>query len=458
MGPLEEVWRPGASIGDRSESELMSHVQDLASAPIEPISEADAAGDVLPVADGGRRGWLVIAALSLVGFMMYGGGLYAFIVLANPVAQEFHWDRASTGGLVSAFWLSAPLAFWAGPLIRRFGVRRLTIGGLIIEALALACLVEATQLWQMYVLRAIAGLGKVLFAISIPVVVGQWFSRRFGTALALAFAGWNLGGLLMAPLTGWLIGVIGWRATSIVVGGAILVVSVLPAYWATGHAPGPRGSEQSGGHSSAGATQAPEEFLTGLRALKRNRSFTWIASGGAVYYLTYTGLLAHQPNIITSSHVSSTIASLALGSTAGLAAVACVVIGWLTDRLPIQRLSVLLIGLMFSGAAALLTLTMIPTTALLILHILCFGAAVGGSDVYWAAAVKRSVSSASFPMTYGVWYFIALASAVTGPVVVGALIDHTHNYPLTIAIEAALLLYPLFVMTVVGRSFKFSAD
>ncbi len=439
----------------------MSQVQEFPAQASGKTSDCRLAGPQA-AADGGRLAWCIVASLSLTGFMMYGGGLYAFIVLANPVAQEFHWGRASVGGLVSAFWLSAPLALWAGPLIERFGVRRLTIAGLIIEALALASVAGATELWQIYALRALAGLGKVLFAITIPVILGQWFSRRFGIALALSFAGWSLGGLLMAPLTQWLIDDAGWRTAAIIVAAAVLLAPLLPAYWAAGFYRGARspadqsdrGRSQAAGAGSANS-QPDHHLASSLKALRDNRTFTWIAGAGAVYFLTYTGLLAHQPDVITSSSISTDIASSALGTTAGIAAIGCVLIGWLADRMPVQRLSVVLIGLMLSGALLLLAATVKPSTPLLLLHIVCFGAAVGGSDVYWATAVKRSLTQDLFPVAYGIWYFISLASAVAGPMLLGFVFDATHDYFATIGFESALLLVPLFVMTVIGRRFLF---
>jgi hypothetical protein len=62
-----------------------------------------------PCASGGTyHGRKVLAALFIAGFMVYSGGLYCFALLVPPLTEEFHWSRAATGGLVTAFWLSAP--------------------------------------------------------------------------------------------------------------------------------------------------------------------------------------------------------------------------------------------------------------------------------------------------------------------------------------------------------------
>jgi len=83
-------------------------------------------------------GWKVLAALFMAGFMVYGGGLWphAFVM---PLIEEFHWTRAATGGLVTAFWLSAPMILLGGSGIKRFGAVRMLVCGILIEAACLPC-------------------------------------------------------------------------------------------------------------------------------------------------------------------------------------------------------------------------------------------------------------------------------------------------------------------------------
>ena len=37
-------------------------------------------------------GWRVVAALFVVGMMVYGGGLYAFTLFIPPLTTEFGWS------------------------------------------------------------------------------------------------------------------------------------------------------------------------------------------------------------------------------------------------------------------------------------------------------------------------------------------------------------------------------
>jgi len=51
-----------------------------------------------------------------------------------PLTEEFHWSRAATGGLVTAFWLSAPLILLGGSAIKRFGAADEAVGAAILLA------------------------------------------------------------------------------------------------------------------------------------------------------------------------------------------------------------------------------------------------------------------------------------------------------------------------------------
>src|SRR5450631_3263250 len=173
-------------------------------------------------------GWKVLIALFLAGFMVYGGGLYSFVLFVVPLTQEFHWNRAATGGLVTAFWLSAPLILFGGFAIKRFGAKRMLIAGILLEALCVALLSTVSSFWQMYLLRAAMGLGKIMFAVTLPYSISRWFSRHYSFGLGITWAGWHVGGLVLAPLTGWIIGHFGWRAACLTIAVGLLTVGLVP--------------------------------------------------------------------------------------------------------------------------------------------------------------------------------------------------------------------------------------
>jgi MFS family permease len=416
------------------------------------------------------RGWYVVGALFVGGFALYGAGLYSFILFVTPLSEEFHWSRAATGGLVSAFWLSAPLSLIADPLIRRFGVKRLAAAGIVIEAACLILLFTASQLWEMYLLRALAGLGKVLYAINLPIILSRWFSRRFGLALAVMYCGWHLGGLALAPVTEYLIQTMGWRAASMTLGGALLVIALPPTLWLLRiSSAADIGLGLDGDPLVAGARAAyaplpnpPGAVETGyacaLGDILRQRAFQLIVAATIVYYLTYSGVLAHQAAVVESSGASSNAASVVLGATAGFAAAGALLIGWITDRFSLGFATVVQHGLMAIGVFCLLAITRLPSLSLLAVHALAFGLALGGTDVFWITMVKRRTPAGLFQRSWSVWYFLELAVIVIAPAGAGRLYDLSGNYVTALTTELAILVVPLALCLQVSQRHKESTN
>src|ERR1700720_1809406 len=174
------------------------------------------------------HGSKVLAALFLAGFMVYGGGLYCFVLFVPPLTAEFHWSRAATSGLVTAFWLSAPLILLGGYGIKRFGAMRLLIAGIVVEAVCVALLSTVSTFGEMYLLRAAMGVGKVMFAVTLPYAVSRWFSRHYSLGLGIVWAGWHVGGMVLAPLAALIIHHYGWRAACIAIAAGLLTIGLGP--------------------------------------------------------------------------------------------------------------------------------------------------------------------------------------------------------------------------------------
>jgi MFS family permease len=396
------------------------------------------------------RGWHVVATLFMAGFSLYGAGLYSFILFVKPLSDEFHWSRTATGGLVSAFWLTSPIALFAAPLIRRFGSRKLAAAGVVIEAASLCLLFTASQLWEMYLLRALAGLGKMLYAINLPVIVSKWFSRKFGLAVAVIYCGWAIGGLALAPLTEYLIHQIGWRATSVVLGVGILLLALPPTLWvlriesAKDAGLGLDGDPPGSATLTAEVAESPARQSTFIELLA-TPAFLLIAIATAAYYLTYSGVLAHQAAVVQGEAISSETASLILGMTAGFAAVGALLIGVIIDRMPFPWVIAVQFALMASGVVALLSTTYTASTALLTLHAMCFGLAIGGSEPFWITLIRRRLPFYLFQQAWGTAYFLELAFIIVGPIAAGYLFDTFHDYRAALWSEFVLIAIPLSI-------------
>lgn len=402
------------------------------------------------------QGWFVVGALFVLGFMLYGGGFYSFILFVPPLAKEFHWSSAGTGGLVSAFFISAPLSLWAAPLTRKFGEKRLVIVGIVIEAVSLMMLYSVSSLWQMYLLRALAGVGKVLFAITLPVVISRWFSRHFGLAVAIAFSGWHLGGLGLAAFTEFLLSHVGWRATASTLGIAQLVVALPIALWGLrtssaadlglnldGDSTAPDES-RSRAASERTAASSPQ-YVKLLHRTIMHPAFQIIAIASPIYYLSYGGVLVQQAAVIEGFGASAYTASYVLGVTAACAALGAVLGGWIFDKFSPAISTLTAFALLIVGIACLLIAGYRPLLSVLMTHAVLFGLGVGCGDVFWITLLKRRIPNTLFSSAWGIWYFLQLTFIIIAPVCAGAIFDFTKSYSGMLIIELTVLIVPLLL-------------
>ena len=429
------------------------------------------------------HGRKVLAALFMAGFMVYGGGLYCFVLLVPPLIDEFHWSHAATGGLVTAFWLSAPLILLGGTAIKRFGATRLLIAGVLIEAVCVALLSTVSSFGEMYFLRAAMGVGKVMFAVTLPYTVSRWFSRHYSLGLGIVWAGWHVGGMVLVPITGVIIAHRGWRTACVAIAIGLVTIGLVPvlatkgprsprefgldldgdalqppvttaASSALSSQPAPAGTTGRATESVSADSSAAAVPAGSLKDLLGSADFWLIALSTLFFYFTYGGLLTHQPSVVEGAGFSPRLSSIVLGSTAGFAAVGGLASGWLLDRFSVRGVGVAMNLLLLAGALSLLWVARVHSAAALISYAVCFGITIGGSDLYFVALLRRRFPAVSLAYSYSAWYFCEILTlSMSGPAA-GRVFDLTGNYDRTLALLAGSTLIAtgltLFVLRASG--------
>lgn len=370
-------------------------------------------------------GWRVVLAMFLATMITYGNTLYGFIILTDPLAKEFGWSSAATGSLVSAMWLTAPLALVIAPAIHRFGAFAILVGGLLLQAVCLALVGHIDSFWLLYLLRVIMGVGKVVSIVSVPVMVTTWFSRRFSTAMALAWCGGSFGGFVMAPATERLLSFMDWREAALslgaITGVSILVIALLcrgardPAAVGLGLDGDPQvlplDPPSNTGESAASKVPASE-----LRSI----NFLTAAIMAVALMLSGIGALAAMsqvPTLMEAGGISVQLAATFLGLTAAASAFGQVAIGWLLDRWKLGRCNLVVGCILAAGLAGLFLLQQDHGVATAAFGALALGVGIGANEMLWITLTKRQFGSRLFAYTYGGWSFaLAAGYALGGPV------------------------------------------
>ena len=173
-------------------------------------------------------GWIIVGVV----FVTMGVGVNArtaFSLLFPPILDEFGWERGVTAGAFSfGFLVSAVLSPLLGRLMDRRGPRFvIELGvGLMGAGLLLAPLVRHP--WQLYAtLGVLVGGGSVTVGYTGQALfLANWFVRRRGLALSVAFSGVGVGSIILLPWLQVLIGRFGWRAACWAIAIMILVLLV----------------------------------------------------------------------------------------------------------------------------------------------------------------------------------------------------------------------------------------
>src|ERR1700709_2808624 len=171
-------------------------------------------------------GWIIIA----VTFVTMAIGVNArtsFSLLFPPILNEFRWERGGTAGALSVgFVVSAAGTPLIGRTMDRTGPRTVMEVGVALMAAGLLLAPLTTQPWHLYLtIGVLVGSGSICLGYSgQSLYLPNWFNRRRGLAMGLAFAGVGLGSMTLLPWVQPMIEQTGWRTACIAMGIVVLVV------------------------------------------------------------------------------------------------------------------------------------------------------------------------------------------------------------------------------------------
>ena len=173
-------------------------------------------------------GWVVVAVV-FVTMAVGVNARTAFSLLFPPILDEFGWERGVTAGAFSfGFLVSAVLSPSLGRLMDRRGPRVVCELGVLLIGLGLVLAMLVTQPWHLYAtLGVMVGGGSVCVGYTgQSLFLPNWFVRRRGLAMSLAFSGVGVGSVIILPWVQALIGRAGWRTACGALGLLVLLLLV----------------------------------------------------------------------------------------------------------------------------------------------------------------------------------------------------------------------------------------
>jgi MFS family permease len=325
-------------------------------------------------------GWRVVSAAFVMAVFGWGLGFYGPPVYLHAVKEARGWSLALVSTAVTVHFLAGAVVVANLPkLYRRFGLPRVTKAGAVALGLGIVGWANAAEPWQLFAATFLSGGGWVTCgAAAINAIIAPWFVRTRPAALAMAYNGASIGGVLFSPL--W-VAAIGWLGFPLAAG-VIAVVMIITVSLLADHvfakSPESMGLRPDGDAVGALSVSITSPFATPLpgQLLWRDLRFITLALAMAINLFAQIGLLAHLFSLLVPA-LGAQAAGLAMGGATAAAIAGRTLVGWLmpvgADRRFVVSIS---IAVQIIGVAAFLLAdgTNVP---LLLLGVVLFGAGIG---------------------------------------------------------------------------------
>lgn len=407
----------------------------------------------------------VVRAAFVMAVFGWGVGFYGPPIYLHAVMQRTGWPLVQVSSIVTLHFLAGVLVIaWLPRLHQRFGLPAMVTAGALLTAVGVFGWAVAEQPWQLVLAALTSGIGWVnLGAVTVNAVVARWHQRTRPLALARAYNGASIGGVLFAPLWVALIAQLGFAMAALLVGSSMVVAMALLARLVFAKTPQELGQRIDGEGAAPGSPAVPSTPAAGAAgvasttatgtasataaaaaaaaasataaspsesaisplpgsALWRNRSFQTLAAGMALGLFAQVGLLAHLFSLLVPRLGAGT-ASWVMG-----AATACAIAG----RSVAARLMMRLGGRRHMAAASYalqaigaLVLAAAGTAELpaVLLGTLLFGLGIGNATSLPPLIAQNDFAAADVPRVVALIVAMAQAGYAFAPAIFGALLE-----------------------------------
>lgn len=386
-------------------------------------------------------GWVVIA-IAFVTLAIAVNARTAFSLLFPPILDEFGWGRGVTAAAFSVgFIASAAITPLVGALTDRYGPRFVVPMGAAVVSLGF---LAATRIASPIGLYATLGLMVVGGSIAMSFIghsmfLPNWFQKKRGLAIGLAFSGVGFGSVTLLPWVQHIIDTDGWRAACIALALLIAVVLIpLNAFFQRRH-PEDLGLEPDGGAGGDAQTRArtADAALVDrdwaqtewrLATAAKTARFWWVFAGYFCALFAWYAVQVHQTRYLTEAGFDGAQAAMALGLVGLFGIVGQIGIGAISDRIGRERAWTLALLGYVVCYAALLAMSAWPSEALLWVMVASQGLLGYGVAALYGVIPADIFAGRRFASIFSVMTLGGNLGAGVSPWVVGVIYDETGSY------------------------------
>lgn len=369
--------------------------------------------------------WVMLAVvwLAYASFGLVSGSIAPLI---GPITRDLAISYSQMGTILGAWQLTyIGVAYTAGAIIDRFGLRRALGVGIVLIATSALLRGLAVGYWDMFLFVALFGVGGPMISIGAPKLIATWFEgAERGTAAGIYTTGPSLGTIIVLstansvvlPATG------SWRLTIATYGLIALVVAA--AWWLLA-----RDRPRSG---------APvEAFGASAVRLLRVRNVALVLAIGFASFLSGHSVNNWLPRILQSHGFDPTSA----GYWASIPNAVGILGALVLPRLIRPRDRAVALVVMFATSAVALALIGLTTGAPLLLGLVLQGFVRNSITPFLMLVLMETpaVGAAAMGAAGGLYFTIGEIGGFSGPTAMGIIFDLTGGFGLGLIALAALM-------------------
>ncbi len=291
------------------------------------------------------------------------GPRVGFGVFVIPMSDDFGWSRSaiSLAGTVAAI-----VGGCTQPVLGRIfdivGGRKLMLTGLSVFAVSTLLLAFTNHIIYLIivfgVLMAVGGSAGTMNTAA--ALVSKWFHRRRATAIALIASGGSMGGLILVPFIAFIMPIVGWRNTWMILGATVLFLALPMAFLIIKNDPSEVGKLPDGDDDIAGdltgtnVPRGPLEVDYWFHAFK-SMPLWQLCGEYFVCGVTNTMMATHYVPYAIEEGFSASTAAMAFVVLSALNMIGVLGVGFLGDRVGRKNLLALIYGMQGVGYAVLVT-------------------------------------------------------------------------------------------------------
>ena len=325
------------------------------------------------------HGWRVVAGAFVLAVLGWGVGFYGPPVYLHAVRETRGWPIALISAAITVHFIVGALVVANLPtLYRRFGLPAVTKAGVAALSLGVVGWAVVDHPWLLFGAALLSGAGWVTMgAAAINAIIAPWFVRLRPRALAMAYNGASIGGVVFSPLWVAAIGLVGFPGAAIAIGAGMIVCVWLLADRLFARTPIEMGLAPDGDVPADGMIGSPVEAPP-VRSLWRDRRFVTLAAGMALGLFAQIGLIAHLVSLLVPA-LGAQAAGLAAGAATAAAIGGRTLVGWLMPPSADRRLVAAASHLVQIAGSALFILADGQNVPLLLAAVVLFGAGIGNA-------------------------------------------------------------------------------